>query len=322
MRAVQIAETGGPQVLKAIEVPDPVPTTGQVLLNVVTAGVTFADTLIRAGSFPAPLVLPAILGREVVGTVAGHGEGVDDPPIGARVAAMIPSGGYAERVAVRTERVVRVPDGVGDAQALGVVGSGLIAHGVVAAGRISRDDVVLVAAAGGAVGSLAVQLAARGGGRVIGLASTQAKRELILSLGAAAAFDSTDDWESQLSAETRGRGVDVVLDSVGGPVLAAGLRLLATYGRHVLYGFASGALGTVDAAQLGAILRGNLSLTGFNLDPSDEAAVHERIAELMALVVDGLLHVPTSDGYPLTDAPEAHRALTERRTAGKVVLIV
>jgi NADPH2:quinone reductase len=322
MRAVQLTVTGGPEVLALVEVPDPVPGPGQVLIEVHAAGVTFADTMMRAGSFPAPLRLPAILGREVIGTVAAHGPDVHQPAIGSRVAARVPAGGYAERVAVRTERTVTVPDGVGDAQALGVLGSGLTALGVVDAGRVSDGEEVLITAAAGAIGSLAVQLAARRGARVIGLASTPAKRELILSLGAGAAFDSTADWESQLHSACDGRGIDVVLDSVAGPVLGAGMRLLAARGRHVLYGFAGGTLGSLETGQLGALMQRNLSLTGFTVDLSDEVAVQERIAELLSLVVHGDLHVPASDEYRLADAAEAHRSLAERRTSGKVMLRV
>jgi NADPH2:quinone reductase len=322
MRAVQLTTTGGPEVLRLVDVADPVPGTGEVLLNVHTAGVTFADTLMRQGTFPGPLELPAILGREVVGTVAEHGDGVHEPPLGARVAARIPSGGYAERVAVGIERTVRLPDAVGDAQALGVLGSGLVAQGVVEAGRVSRGDHVLVTAAAGGIGSIAVQLAVLRGGRVIGLASTPAKRQLIGSLSAAAAFDSPADWEPQTRAATDGRGVDVMLDSVGGPALATGLRLLATHGRHVLYGFASGALGQIDQMQLSAIMHGNLSLIGYTLDTSDETATRNRTNDLLRLVAEGALHIPTTGSYPLADAADAHQALTERRTTGKVVLTV
>jgi len=322
MRAVQISVTGGPEVLTVVDVPDPAAASGQVLITVQAAGVSFADTLMRAGSFPAPLELPAILGREVVGTIAAHGRGVHEPPIGTRVAATVPSGGYAERVAVAADRIVRVPDEVGDAQALAVVSSGQTAQGVVEAGRVSRGDVVVVTAAAGAVGSLAVQLAARRGGRVFGLASSPDKRELVLSLGASAAFDSAADWEPNVRTATEGQGVDVMLDSVGGNVLAAGLRLLAPHGRHVLYGFAGGTPGQLEESQLGALLQRNLSLRGFTVDLGDDAATGEHVAELLDLVVDGALQVATTGGYALAAADEAHRALAERKTSGKVVLTV
>ncbi len=290
-------------------------------MDVSSAGVTFADTLIRSGAFPAPLRLPAVLGREVVGTISEHGAGVTQPRLGARVVVRLQSGGYAERVAVDAVRTIPVPDMIDDGSALGVLGSGITALGVVEAGRIEPGDRVLVTAAAGSIGALVVQLAVQRGARVIGLAGNAAKRELIPTLGAATALDSTGDWPSRIRHITDDHGVDVVLDSVGGPVLAAALRLLADHGRHVLYGFASGDLGTIDQTQLGSLLQRNLTLRGFTVQPTDNDAA-EQVSALLGQLAEGQLHVPITDGYPLTEAARAHHDLAERRTVGKVVLTV
>ena len=213
-----------------------------------------------------------------------------------------------------------MPDGVDDGQALGVLGSGITALGVVEAGMIEPGDRALVTAAAGSIGSLVVQLALHRGARVIGLASTAEKRTLITSLGATA-LDSTGDWADRIGDVTDDHGVDVVLDSVGGPVLAAGLRLLADHGRHVLYGFAAGDLGSLDQAQLGTLLQRNLTLRGFTVQPTDAGAA-DQVSALLAQVADGRLRVPITDGYSLAEAAQAHRDLAERRTTGKVVLTV
>jgi NADPH2:quinone reductase len=321
MRAIVLDSTGGPEVLRAADLAEPVPAPGQVLVDVSSAGVTYADTLMRSGAFPAPLRLPAVLGREVVGTVTEHGEGVTQPRLGTRVVARLKSGGYAERVAVDAVRTIPVPDLIDDGSALGVLGSGITALGVVEAGRIEPGDRVLVTAAAGSIGALVVQFAVQRGARVIGLAGNAAKRELITSLGAATALDSTGDWPGWIRRVTDDHGVDVVLDSVGGPVLAAGLRLLADHGRHVLYGFAAGDLGVIDQAQLGSLLQRNLTLRGFTVQPTDNGAA-DQVSTLLGRLADGRLQVPITDGYPLVEAARAHRDLAERRTVGKVVLTV
>lgn len=305
-----------------MDLPEPVPQQGEVLLAVSAVAVTFADTLMRAGTFPAPLDLPAVLGRQVVGAVVKHGPGVSAPPMGARVVGAAPGGGYAELVTVPAATAVQMPEGLGEGPALGVAGAGLTALGVVEAARIVHGDVVVVTAAAGGVGSLAVQLAVGRGARVVGLASTAAKRELVTGLGADTALDSTGDWGASAQVLAGQRGINAVLDSVGGAVLDAGLRLLAPGGRHVLYGFAGGHLGALAPAQLGALLERNLTLTGYALDTSDPADVQERTADLLALAASGRLQVPLHDGYHLEDAARAHQAITSRQTSGTVVLSV
>lgn len=322
MRAIRIDAVGGPGVLTEVELPDPVPASGELLVRVAAVGVSFADTLIRAGSFPAPLQLPAVLGREAVGTVCGHGPGVAGPPVGTRVACRLPvGGGYAQLVTVPTARAISVPDQVSDAQAVAVIGAGVTAQGVVEAAGIRPDDLVVVLAAAGSTGVLVTQLVRRRGARVIGLAGTAAKRELVSSLGAEWVFGSSGDWVAQVREATGGEGVDVVLDSVGGPALESGLRLLADDGRLLLYGFASGSFGRLDHDQLGALAAGNRQLRGFTVRV-DDATAAEQITELLRQVGQGRLVVPVTERHGLTELRRAHADLQDRRTSGKVVITV
>lgn len=324
MRAVQLDRPGGPEALTVTDLPSPKPGPGEVLLATEAAGVTFADTLIRAGAFGDPDGYPTVLGREVAGRVVDRGPGVDEPADGTRVAAMVNSGGYAERVTAPVGSLVALGETVTPDEALAALGSGLTAQGILEAAPVRAGDRVLVTAAAGGVGSLAVQLARIRGATVVGLASTDAKRDLVRQLGAADAVDSSSpDWVDAALAAAGG-AIDVVLDSVGGPVLGAAPRLLAPHGRHVLYGFASGDLGQLGGAQLGALVGGNHALIGFNLAGhlDTDPPVSQRLRGLVEMIADRSLRVVTTGGFSLDDVAAAHRAVGERETAGKVVLSI
>ena len=286
MRAIRMHETGGPDVLQLDEVDRPSPGEGQVLVRVAVAGVNYADVGTRSGVMHGASELPAIPGFEVAGEVVEVGEGVDDALVGTHVAAS-GQGGYAEYAVVPALALLPVPEGVDLHDAVAMPVQGVTALGVLSeATTVARGDVVLVTAAAGGVGSLAVQIAKLlGAGRVVALASSQEKRALARRLGADDAVDYTEQgWVDRVRALGEGKPapvtgapsgpVDVALDSVGGPVAREALGLLRhRSGRMVTFGNASG-----EDSGIGpfALVPGNLTLVGFN---ADRLAARPRLAD-------------------------------------------
>lgn len=326
MQAIRIHHPGGPEVLELDTVPIPTPGAGQVLIKVAAAGVNYADTGMRAGMMfgPHQTEFPFTPGFEVAGTVAALGPGVTTPAEGTRVVAVLDAGGYAEYAVADAARVLEVPAGVDFNTALTVfLVQGLTAYGVLHdAAKIQPGESVLVQAAAGGVGSLAVQLARLAGARpVIGAASSPAKRELVLRLGADHAIDYTrPGWVEQLRELTQGRGVDVVLESVGGEVGAQSFRALAPLGRFVMFGAASGPFRPpLDLMQLNV---GGQSLVGYGgpwLRPGAAARGRAALAEYLER---DQLQIVRSATFTLANAADAHRAIAERSTTGKVLLEV
>jgi NADPH2:quinone reductase len=315
MKAVQCKRFGGPEVLESAEVAEPVAGAGQLLVAVSAAGVNFADTSRIAGSYrPAP-ELPFVPGTEVVGR-SGDGRRVLAPIFGG--------GGFAERAVVDAADAVEVPDAVGDAEALALLVQGLTAwHVLKSSARMSAGETVVVNAAAGGVGSLALQLARHfGARRVIATASTQAKRDLALALGADAAVSGhADGYADRVLDANDGRPVDVVLDSIGGKVFSAGLDVLANFGRLVTFGNASREGRTpVDPGELAD---GNKTVSGFWLRPAltVPGAYAEPLTEMFALVAAGTLKPLVAASYPLADARRAFEDLLARATTGKITLL-
>jgi NADPH:quinone reductase len=313
VKAVQITEFGGPEVLRLSEVPDPVPGDGQVLVQVARAGINFADTHQRRDDYVAPAQLPLIPGGEVSGTT----------PDGTRVAALVPGGGYAELIAIPQAHLVPVPDQVSDDQAAALLLQGLTAWTTLkTSARLEPGESVVVHAAGGGVGTLAVQLAKRmGAGRVIAIASTEQKRELAHRLGADAGVDSNaDDLEAAILEANEGNQVDVVLEMAGGRAFEASYAALAPFGRLVTYGIASREPNRVVSADL---MRTSRAVIGFwlvNLVASKPELLREGIGELLRTVAEGELEVVIGDVYPLSEAARAHEDIQGRRTQGKLLL--
>lgn len=313
MRAIQITEFGGPEVLIPTELPAPEPVPGMLLVSVDAAGVNFADTHQTDDSYVTPQSLPFVPGTEVVGTTEE----------GRRVTGMVKNGGYAEQVLVQEATAFDVPDGVEDGEALALLVQGLTAWHLLRTGAVLREgESVLVHAAAGGVGSLAVQLARRwGAGLVVGVASTGEKRELVLDLGADVAVDpATDDLGGAIEAAVGGP-VDVVLDMVGGPTTDVSLAALAPFGRLVHFGQASRT--PPSPVHPGALIGGSKTIAGFYLghcfmDPV--RMIGPPMAELQRLVADGELRVVVHPPYPLEEARRAHEDLRARQTTGKVVL--
>jgi NADPH:quinone reductase len=311
MRAIRIDQWGGPEVLRLVEdAPRPEPADGEVLIEVSRAGVNFADTHARENAYVARYELPLIPGAEVAGTT----------PDGRRVAAIVGTGGYAEYVTAR--HPVPIPDGVSDGQALAVLLQGLTAwHLYRTCAHVAPGESVVVVAAAGGVGSLAVQLAkALGAGRVIATASSAGKRDLALRLGADAAVDVTaEDLAERLVAANGGEKVDVVLETAGGRVFDAAMDALAPFGRMVAYGISSKEQNQV---RTGRLLRRSQSVIGFWLFEALKRAemVDGPLRELFGLLADGRLEVVEGETYPLSEARRAHEDLQARRTTGKLML--
>ena len=311
MRAIRIQQFGGPEVMELADLPDPDPAEGEVVVDVARAGVNFADTHATRNDYLAEQTLPLVPGAEVSGTT----------PDGRRVASILASGGYASKVAVPERWLVPVPDAVSDDQAAGLLLQGLTAHALVhRCARLQPGETVVVQAAGGGTGTLAVQLAKRAGARVVALASTPEKRELAQRLGADAAVDSrAEQLGEAILAANDGREVDAVLEMTGGPTFEACLRTLAPFGRHVVFGIASREPNEIST---GHLLRHSRSLIGFwlmHLVPHREQ-VAAMIGDLLGAVASGELEIVVGDVYPLAEARRAHEDLAGRGTRGKLLL--
>ena len=313
MRAIQQKEFGGPEVLELVELPVPEPGDGEVLIKVSRAGMNFADTHQRRNDYLAAQQLPLVPGGEVAGVREDTGQ---------RVVALSGTGGYAEYATASEALTFPIPDGVEDGTALALIIQGLTAwHLYRTSGRVAAGESVVVVAAAGGVGSLAVQLGKpMGAGRVIALASTQAKRDLALELGADAAVDvDPEGLKDRLVEANLGRQVDVVFEMAGGAVFDACLAALAPFGRLVIYGIASGEGNEVHTRKL---LGRSRAIVGFWLVHclGRPAMVDEALADLYGRAARGELRAVVSATYPLSDARQAQIDLAERRTTGKVLL--
>jgi NADPH:quinone reductase len=313
MRAIRITEFGGPDVLTVAEVPDPIETDGFDLVEVTAAGVNYADTHQVENSYLSKTELPLIPGSEVVGRTSD----------GRRVSSLVGAGGYAEKALAFPDLTFDLPDEVTDGQALALMVQGLSAwHLLRTCAHLAEGESVVVHAAAGGVGTLAIQLAKRwGAGRVIGVASTPEKRELASDLGADATVDAgASDLKSALQEANNGTPVDIVLEMVGGPTFDASLAALAPFGRLVTFGMA----GRVPAAPIdaGALLQRSRAVIGFWLVHclGKPGMVKEPMAELLSMVAAGQLSPIVGSTYPLADARLAHEDLRARRSTGKLVL--
>jgi len=330
MRAIVVREFGGPQVLRLEQVPDPVPGAGQVLVRVAAAGVQFIETQTRTGSLQgvspvAPKALPWIPGREVAGTVAAVGEGVDGQWLGARVAGLTSTvgsgGGYASLALVEVAAAHRVPDGLGLPEAVSLLGTGRTALGLVELAGVGEGDTVLIESAAGAVGLLSAQLArAAGAAHVIGLARGAEKLALVKEFGADTAIDyGQQDWPEQVRAAAPD-GVTVVFDGNGGEVGERAFGLLADGGRFVVFGFSSGAMTKPDPAAVEARGISLLSYFGAPTGPRSPEQQARQTREVIAAAAQGRLRPHVGQRFPLEQAAAAHAAITARTTIGKTVL--
>jgi NADPH:quinone reductase len=313
VRAIQISEFGGPEVLKLVEVPDPQPAEGFDVVTVTASGVNYADTHATENSYLQAQSLPQIPGSEVAGRTED----------GRRVASLVGSGGYAEKALAPRGLTFDVPDGVSDGAAVALLVQGLTAwHLLRTCSRMQPGESVVVHAAAGGVGTLAVQLAKHwGAGRVIGTASSPDKRKLAESLGADVTVDAgVEDMNAALREANGGKKVDIVLEMVGGPTFDGSLQALATFGRLIVFGMASRTPPAPVAPS--SLMVGSKTLMGFWLVDClrDLSMLAGPMRELFDLTGQGVLTPIVGATYPLADARRAHEELRARATTGKVVL--
>jgi NADPH:quinone reductase len=311
MKAIQIEEFGGPEVMQHVDLPDPEPSDGEVVVDVARSGINFADTHVTRNDYLADQTLPLVPGGEIAGT----------DPDGRRVAAIMANGGYAQKVAVPEAWLVPLPDEVTDDQAAGLLLQGVTAHALLHhCAHLEKGETVVVEAAGGGTGSLAVQLAKRAGAKVIALASSDEKREMCGRLGADASADSrADDLKEAILEANGGERVDVVLH-MSGAGFEAELGSLGMLGRIVVFGNAARHPNEVATNYL---LQTSKSVIGFWLVAMiarRQDLVRAIIAELLGAVAKGELEVVIGGVYPLSEAARAHSEMKERRTSGKLLL--
>ena len=322
MKAIRIHETGGPEMMHLEDVEKPTPQTGEVLIKVAAAGINNADLAQRQGAYLTRTRTPMTMGFEVAGTVEALGSNVDAPAVGTRIAAFA-NGGYAEYTTAPAASVIPIPDNLDFAQAAAFPVQGITAYQLLReSAHLQQGESVLIHAAAGGVGTLAVQLAKlMGAGTVIGTASSQQKLDLARKLGADVAINYGDaDWDEQVKKATNGRGVDVILEMVGGSIADQSLQCLAPFGRMVIYGAASGDIAQFSGIQL---MYKNQAIIGYWLtawmSQPDRIAVAAQ--SLMGYLASGKLQVVVGHTFPLAQAADAHRTIAERKTTGKVVLL-
>jgi NADPH2:quinone reductase len=313
MRAIQISEFGGPEVLRLVELPRPEPAQGEVLIKVTRAGLNFADTHTRTNSYVKSATLPLVPGVEVAGVREDTGE---------RVVALVGDGGYAEWATAPQELVHPIPDGLDDGTALALLIQGLTAwHLFRTAAKLSVGESVVVHSAAGGVGSLAVQLAKPlGAGRVIATASSAEKRALALSLGADVAVESEPDGlRERLLEANDGRPLDVVVEMAGGASFDQSYAALAHFGRVVVCGIAGE---QPNEVRTGSLLRHSRAVVGFYVFHALQrpGMLAQGLDDLFARAARGELRAVIGATYPLEQAAQAQIDLRERRTTGKLLL--
>src|SRR5437667_4623877 len=323
MKAIRIHSTGGPEVMQLEEIEIPALKAIDVLIKVAAVGVNYADLAQRAGAYLTPTRTPMTPGVEIAGTVVALGDGVSSDAEGARVAAFC-EGGYAEYAISQAALIIPIPPALDFTHAAAFPLQGIAAYQLLhESAHLQPGESVLVHAAAGGVGTLAVQLAKlMGAGTVIGTASNAEKLDLVRRMGAEAAINYTEqDWVEQVKNATGGKGADIILEMVGGAISEQSLQCLAPFGRMVVYGAASGKIAQFSGIQL---MYKNQAIIGYWLTSQLRHA--DRIAlaamELMQFLAGGKLQIIVGQTFPLAEATQAHQAIAERSTMGKVVLLV
>jgi NADPH2:quinone reductase len=322
MKAIQIQQHGGPEVMQVVDVESREPDTNEVAIRIAAAGVNFLDIYQRSGLYQIPL--PFVLGQEAAGIVESAGEHVKNLKPGDRVAfAMVPGGCYAERNTIKASRAVRVPDEISLKHAAAVMLQGMTAHYLARTiYPLNAGDVCLVHAAAGGVGLLLCQIAKLQGATVIGTTSTEEKAALARNAGADhVIFYTQEKVAERVRQLTEGRGVDVVYDSVGKTTFMDSLDCLRMRGMMVSFGQSSGAIPPFDPLVLSQ--KGSLFLTRPTLAhyAAERDELEMRAGDLFSWMKDGKLRVRIDREYPLERAASAHEALASRQTAGKVLLV-
>jgi len=321
MKAIQVSQAGGPEVLQLVDLPTPDPKPNEVVVQIKAAGVNFIDVYFREGRYPAPL--PLTLGQEAAGIVTATGSEVTDLKIGDRVAYTGVPGAYAEFAAVPADRLVKIPDDLDFQNAAAAMLQGMTAHYLThSTYPVQRGETALVHAAAGGVGLLLVQMCKLRGARVIGTAGSEAKAQLARDAGADEVIIYTEqDFETETKRLTNNEGVHVVYDGVGKSTFEKDLNVLRLRGYLVLFGGASGAVPPFDLIQLSQ--KGSLFLTRPSLHHyvHTRAELEQRSRAVLQMITAGELKLRIHKTYPLAGAAQAHRDLEGRKTTGKLLLI-
>ena len=320
MNAIQIQNTGGPEVLQLVELPIPVPGPGQVLIRVEAVGVNFIEIYFRKGQYKA--TMPLVPGSEAAGTIEDLGSGVNGFKAGELVASVGVLGSYAEYALVPAAQLVKVPDGLSPEKAAAAMLQGMTAHYLAKSTYpLKAGDTALVHAGAGGVGLLLTQMAAKIGARVITTVSTEEKAELSREAGAADVILYTEqDFVAEVKRLTGGKGVDVVYDSVGKTTFEGSLNCLRPRGLMALFGGSSGAVPPFDLIQLSS--KGSLFLTRPTLwhYVATRQELEWRAGEVLGAVASGELKLRMEHMYPLADAGQAQADMEGRKTTGKILL--
>ncbi len=321
MKAIQVAQNGGPEVLKLVELPVPEPKPNEAVVQIEAAGVNFIDVYFREGRYPAPV--PFINGQEGAGFVVASGSDAGEIKIGDRVAYTGVLGSYAEYSAVPADRLVRIPDELDFTQAAAAMLQGMTAHYLChSTYQVKSGETALVHAAAGGVGLLLVQMCKQMGARVIGTAGSKEKARLARDAGADEVIIYTEqNFESETKRLTDNQGVHVVYDGVGKDTFAGGLNVLRPRGHMVIFGGASGAVPPFDLLEL--TKHGSLYVTRPSLQHyvASREALEQRSSDVLGMIAAGNLKLRIHKTYPLAEAATAHRDLEGRATAGKLLLI-
>ena len=317
MKAIRVNELGGVDKLSLEEIEKPTPKADEVLIKVAAAGINYADTMMRAGTYLTKPPLPFTLGYEAAGTIESLGESVTHLKVGQRVLATTSSGGYAEFATAKANQVIPIPDELGFGESTALLVQGLTALGLLAPTKSGES--ILVHAAAGGVGTLLVQLAKYKGLKVIATASSEQKLQKVVELGADAAINySETDWTDEVLQATDGKGVNWIIEMVGGDIVGKNLKVLAKHGTMWIYGAASGQDFKVSVLSL---MAKNHKIQGYWLM---NESIENRITftkELLENIKAGRLKIEVTE-FPLEKAREAHEAIGNRKTTGKVVLTI
>jgi NADPH2:quinone reductase len=323
MKALELNGFSGIESVALVDAEVPKPSPDEILIHIKSAGMNFAELELIRGKYPAAKPLPYVLGFEAAGIVVDMGSNVKNVRIGQRVAAVVSSGGYAEYAVANAAVAFPIPDGVSFAEATSISIQGLTAYLLLTlAARVQPHDSVLIQAAAGGVGTLLVQLAkVLGAKQVIGLVSSDERLELISQLGADLALNYSEAaWVDRVRTATGGNGVDVVLEHMSGLVGDECFRLLAPFGRLVLFG-AKNIHDTFPPQKIEQLIRKNQTVTGFNLPSVRPEQISESLPPLLALITQHKLKLIARHSFALDDYREAFAALSNRHTVGKVVLV-
>jgi NADPH2:quinone reductase len=311
MKAIQISEFGGPEVMNYLDLPDPVAGADEFLLDVTAIGINYADTHQTENSYLSPQTLPMIPGIEVVGTHAGK-----------RYLASVSSGGYAQKAIAHKSVMIPIPDSVSDQDALCMLVQGSTAwHLLKTMGHLEKGQSVVIHAAAGGVGTIAIQLAKLWGAKVIAVTSSDEKAELAKSLGADHVVDAaTEDLSKALRDANGGRGVNLILEMVGGKTFDQSLLALGTFGKLITFGMASRTAPT--PIHPGALMHGSKTVAGFWLANcfGKREMFNDVIEELFTLISDAKLKPVIGATFPLSQAQAAHKSMLARESVGKIAL--